>query len=421
MDTFCVPVGQTFRSARKMAINSMAEIFSGADAVLVLDPELRKLNYHEMGPEQSFAHVIRSSWMSRCWTLLEASLSKSWHVQFNDSVIDMLKTVEHRRTRSKVKFLAGRGKVQPSLQRAFNEEVSNFLMEMGEVRYQRRGRYDRSEIWNLKQLESHQAYVFATTWNNFLGQTTSKLEDLHQILAALEDMRVADVRDLSIEDRMKAILKCHVSLPTDLLFCCCERMHDEGAVNTWAPKIPAGQRLDDSFGTMKIFTDCLYISKEEASEHLRFYLVPSGGFKEDKFQFEIPKKEKFWVEMYPKRSSQELHLGNGVLCLGFPIRSKQSGINVSLDSRGARFSLRESTGDDLRLSYNGSFRLYAYDREAEGIPPIERLCPLLEPLTNSNRVFIDCGESSVSRHHVLWAYCRTFGSSRRLARRTSLI
>ena len=74
MDTFCIPVGESVRIARKMAINSMAEIYSGADAVLVLDPDLQKLIYHNMEPEQSLTRVLCSSWMSRCWTSWKLAL-----------------------------------------------------------------------------------------------------------------------------------------------------------------------------------------------------------------------------------------------------------------------------------------------------------------------------------------------------------
>ena len=392
MDTFCVPVGQSFRRARKMAINLMAEIFSGADAVLVMDPELQRLTYSDMEPEQSLAHVVRSSWMSRCWTLLEASLSNSWHVQFKDRPIDMARVMERCRTRSKVGFLTGRGKLQPSMKRAFGEEISNFLFEMGEVRYQRRGRYDRAEIWNLKQLEAHQAYVFATTWNNFLGRTTSKLEDLHQILAALEDMRVANIRELSIDDRMKAILKCHASLPIDLLFCCCDRMCDGEAVNAWAPKLPEGQRLDDSFGTMKLFTDCLYISKEEAIEHLQLYFISVEVPIKSRFQIEIPDQGKFWIEMHLPESSRTLDHGDGICCLVLPTRRRASEIHRSLEGRGARFLLREKAGEDLHLRYDGSFRVYVFDQEMRGNPSMERCVLSAEPLKTSSRIFIDCGK-----------------------------
>ena len=77
MDTFCIPVGATFRPARKKAINQMTEIYSGAEAILVLDPQLQRLRWADMRPEEALVHVLCCPWMSRCWTLQENSLADS--------------------------------------------------------------------------------------------------------------------------------------------------------------------------------------------------------------------------------------------------------------------------------------------------------------------------------------------------------
>lgn len=81
------------------------------------------------------------------------------------------------------------------MKRAFVQELSSSLVDIGKLRYQRWRRYIRSDIWNLKQLELFQAYYFAMAWNNFLGRTTSKPEDLHHIFARLEDIRVNSIQD----------------------------------------------------------------------------------------------------------------------------------------------------------------------------------------------------------------------------------
>ena len=231
MDTFCIPVGAAFCPARKKAINQMTEIYSGAEAILALDPQLQSLRWAEMRPEEALVHVLCCPWMSRCWTLQEVSLADSWFIQFDDIALNLVTTAKRARLEAMMSFIFGLGKVKPSLHRSLIDGLSAFLTEMGEMRYQRRGRYSRSEIWNLKQLEAHQAYTFAISWNNFLGRTTSKMEDLHQILAGVSDMRVTDIPDIIVEDRMKAIVKCHATLPIDLLFCPCDRIFDANSVN----------------------------------------------------------------------------------------------------------------------------------------------------------------------------------------------
>lgn len=102
MDTFCIPVGDTFSGARDKAINLMAEIYGGARAVLVLDPELQRISVTKMEAEQVVAHHLCSPWMSRCWTPQEASLSSSWHVDFKDGVVNMINIIDRLRRKFKI-------------------------------------------------------------------------------------------------------------------------------------------------------------------------------------------------------------------------------------------------------------------------------------------------------------------------------
>lgn len=405
IDTICIPVGQSFRSARRKAIDSMAEIYSGATAVLVLDPELQHLRYENLKAEQAVAHVLCSSWMSRCWTLQEASLSSSWFVQFEDSAINVSRTMKQLCMKAKMDFWIARGSLKPSMRRALVEELSNFLIAMGEVRYQRRGRYSRSEIWNLKQLELHQAISFATTWNNFLGRTTSRTEDLHQIWAGMEDINVAGVRALAIEDRMKAILKCHAALPIDLLFCPCERMRDVNLANTWAPRFPQGQRLDGMSGSMKVFTNYLFIPAEVTSKHLRLYFVASKGFSASNFQLDIPKAGSVWIETDmtdmtdPPDPHQHKEIDDSITCLMFQVMDYQPHGQISSEEVGARFLLRKKLGHDVYLTYDRPFRMYRYNRGSVissnvALLPSTYPCVSAELVEPASRVFIDCGESS---------------------------
>lgn len=389
MDTFCIPVGDTFSGARDKAINSMAEIYGGARAVLVLDPELQRISVTKMEAEQVLAHHLCSPWMSRCWTLQEASLSSSWHVDFKDGVVNMIETMDRLRRKSKIEFLIRQGRLESSMKRALVQELSSSLVDMGEVRYQRRGRYSRSEIWNLKQLEPFQAYAFAMVWNNFLGRTTSKPEDLHHIFARLGDIRVSNVQDQHIQDRMKAILKCHASLPLDLLFCPCERLRKEDPLNAWVPKFPQVQRLDETLGTMKLFTNCLFITKDEALKYLRVHLVSSKGFSSN-FEVELPSIGRKWIEMDSTELSSYAELKNAIACLIFPILKMQNGDNIPFSNCGARFLLRQQEGNDFHLIFDDTFHMYAYNRDGPGNK--SKTYPLLsnELVEPAPRIFIDC-------------------------------
>ena len=399
MDTFCIPIGKTLLAARKKAINSMAGIYSGANATLVLDPELQCVSGSEMEAEQLVARLLCSSWMSRCWTLQEASLSDEWYVEFNDGPVDMINVMYRLRNKAKLGFLLRTGSLKSSMRRKLVEELSSFLVDMGEVRYQRRGRYTRPEIWNLIQLESHQASVLATTWNNFLGRTTSKPEDLHSILAALEDIRVTSVQELNIQDRMKAILKCHATLPVGLLFCSCERMRNEDPVNAWAPAFPKGRGLDDDLGIMKVFTDCLFISTEIASGNLQIYLVPSKGFL-SKFVLDLPELGRQCFECDSAKGSLYVDSENATACLIFPKTTTEHGDAGLSCKYGARFLLRQQQGDDLHIRFDDTFQLYSYNRENPDThlhsDPLK-----IELLETAPRIFIGCSMSFLLMSSIL--------------------
>ena len=398
IDTFCIPVGEDFQSARRKAIDSMALIYSKASTVLVLDPGLQNVSYHNLGAEQALALVLCSPWMSRCWTLQEASLAKSWFVLFKDHPIDIANAARQSSVKSTVDFFIGQGKLLPSIKRVLVAELSRFLIDMGEVRYQRRGRYSRSEIWNLKQLESHQALSFATAWNNFLGRSTSKAEDLHQILAGVADIQAGTLRPLALEDRMKAILKCHATLPIGLLFSPCERMHGDDSADSWAPRFPRGGRLDETFGNMKVFTDCLFISSKTSSRYLQLCVGQSRDLMANRFQVDIPTAGRIWIEIDKVEPDQHRHVEDRTICLMFPIIDPHSKTEIRPETRGARFLVQKQEGIDLHMKYDRPLRVYAYDRgkckpSSDGPMSAYSYAPvqLAEP---HSRIFIDCGKSS---------------------------
>ena len=427
MDTFCIPVGENHKLTRRKAIDSMALIYSNASAILVLDPELQKITYGGLSIEQALALVLRSSWMSRCWTLQEASLSKAWFIQFNDNPINIADAAKLSSVKGTLDFLIGRGKPLPSIKRALIAELSRFLIDMSEVQYQRRGRYSRSEIWNLKQLESHQALSFATAWNNFQGRTTSKKEDLHQILAGMADIRAGGLRDFALEDRMKAIIKCHASLPIDILFCPSERMHGEDPANAWAPNSPQGQRLDETFGSMKVFTDCLHISEKTRSEYLQICFGQSEALLADRFQVDIPTVGRFWVEIDKIVPEQHHKSQNRSICLMFPTLGSDSKVKVWSEILGARFIIRKQEGNNLHIIYDSPFRMFSYDRgdnKPSNDNPAWRTYPYAptELAQPDSRIFIDCCMSSISiplnLHQVSNSHLT---SSRILAHRTPIL
>ena len=379
MDTLCVPVDQDFKAARHKAIRSMAMIYSRAASVLVIDAQLQSIAVHDLDPRQIIAYLLCSPWMTRCWTLQEASLSNKWLIDFQDKTINVLKTVRHIEKKAVTKFILSKGNLVSSMNRSLVQDLSRCIYEMTEVQYQRQGRYSRSEIWNLKQLEEFQAHFFALTWNNFVGRTTSKAEDLHHILASLEDIRPQSIQALDAPNRMKAILKCHAFLPTDLLFLPCERMQNAGPRNAWAPIAPQVRRLDESIGTMKVFLDCLFIRNDQASEHLKIFVAPRPSSND--FTVDLQDMGLFKII---SSSSKPLALADttgDTVCLMLPSskHTKDASIN-----KGALFTLRSQSKKDICLTFQDTFQISKTGKESKAL-----LATALRP---TPRVFVDCGK-----------------------------
>lgn len=74
IDTLCVPVGIEHTVAYTKTLHRMAQIYITAQCTLVLDPELQNMDHRPMPAEQTYAHILSSSWMSRsCKTFFQAA------------------------------------------------------------------------------------------------------------------------------------------------------------------------------------------------------------------------------------------------------------------------------------------------------------------------------------------------------------
>lgn len=86
MDTLCIPVQAEHKELRKVAIDRMALIYTGAKEVLVLDAELDQFNLRSEPPQVTDARILYSRWNNRCWTLQEGALVRYCLFQFQDSL-----------------------------------------------------------------------------------------------------------------------------------------------------------------------------------------------------------------------------------------------------------------------------------------------------------------------------------------------
>lgn len=444
LDTLCIPVGNAYQTARQAAIDMMAKIYSGAAHVLVLDVYLQNIVFDRLPLEQALGHILSCSWMFRCWTLQEAALGQSCYVQFADRAV-ALGTHSRSLRLSKIETWLDTKSYPKYLRLQLIKNLSRFLRDIEDVSWRRP---DRTTMWSRRDQENHQAHAFACTWNSFLGRFTSKMEDLHLMIAGMQDYKVSPMRELPVRDRMKAILKGHAVLPLALLYIPGPRLDNSDPQRSWAPAFPQSNELDCSLGYMKVYSDCLLLtdgklensrnfpepnryssprlmatSDESVREtlsgewnqpqslpytclitskaclHDNFTLDVKYGFGSEKLWFEACKLDNDELSRLPARKEESM------TCLLFPNLEEYSHRADWYSFQGARFHVRKRDNLSLHLIYDCPLDIYAYDRTkvnttttastntTDNSPNLRRAS--FEPITASqlpltHRIFIDC-------------------------------
>ena len=76
IDSLCIPVNPIFKEFRRTSIANLAETFSIANLVLILDAELQQASFNPLNRAEFATRMLCSGWMRRLWTLEEALLTQ---------------------------------------------------------------------------------------------------------------------------------------------------------------------------------------------------------------------------------------------------------------------------------------------------------------------------------------------------------
>ncbi|KAL8765486.1 MAG: hypothetical protein Q9209_007457 [Squamulea sp. 1 TL-2023] len=264
IDTMCVPVGQEHVETRESAIAQMAQIYVEAQCVLVVDPELQKMNHKDLPNEQIFASVLCSSWNSRSWTFQEACMARVFYVQFLDGhcVIDerwhkFMQRISES-TPSGTTILNTIDQHVVNAHNVLMAEVSDWFRTMPvmtKIRgYDARTLMSRSEDWQN----------FVRVWNGLRRRSTTKPEDLYGIIAIMVDLSADEILKLHPRERMRAILRSQATLPIPLLYQDCAKLCDLEGKPLWAPSEIAGTHLEMDRGYMSVEDDGLLIKSHQS-------------------------------------------------------------------------------------------------------------------------------------------------------------
>lgn len=210
IDMLCMARGSRHESLRRRLMVKMSSIFAGSQRVIVLDKELEATPYKRFeAPYQ----VACSTWMSRSWSLLEATQSPQCLFQFADATIDLrlelqtaLSTRSSRRTTEQtIRNLA-----------ELRSQLSSSFLDTHKAR-RRKPRVRR----------------LISAWNSLAGHSLSDPNDACLILAGYLDFKLEELLQIaSNEERLRRILCCRASLPLSLLF---NSGYRSAGNNRWMP------------------------------------------------------------------------------------------------------------------------------------------------------------------------------------------
>ena len=284
MDVLCIPVGRENKHLRTSAIARMTPTYNGADNVLMLDSELLETSSHGTPIEEIFARVVKSAWQGRYWTLQEGLLAPKLFVQtYNKAfcnsdrwwlwtvILRKFACYDHEAVVASVRNVTCRAAVghDPRFQEPF---------------------YDRD-------------LQFMQVWNDMLGRSTTKFEDVPCILANLLDFKAAEILNLPPHSRMKAMLCAQERLPLNLICGQSPRIVSDNGSDRWVPAYPAGSPIEWNPTESDCDSDFMFVLADRGllywpSDRVEVIWLDAGVPRMPRFCVEAEGEKKWWVQAY---------------------------------------------------------------------------------------------------------------------------
>ncbi|KAL5325308.1 hypothetical protein ACEPPN_006433 [Leptodophora sp. 'Broadleaf-Isolate-01'] len=328
IDSLCIPNNiehvsisdenrEEIKSSKAKAINSMAQLYAGAEQVLVLDPEMRELSSEVLSYEKELlALYIRASpWMARSWPLQEGALAQNLYFRLKDR---------------------------------------SLLLE--------ESHYDLIGLQSLKMLQYYKEYKatsksraagrrpasrFVSVWNSLVNRTTTQADDLPAIVAAMMDCSAGEVLKFTPEDRMRALLKKESSLPLVLFY---QPTMTSLADGQWNPKIPGSDgrqtRIEPRYGSFKVTDRGLLLEDVYQTRGFVLDAVPD----DDVFAFLVEKADgKCWRYVVSQEPGTVVR-GRQSTARTFFLLSELCAADGS-NYHGARFSVIREDSKELTIRH----------------------------------------------------------------------
>ena len=233
LDTFCVPVGDEHKPYRKLAISLMYKTYVSAQDVLVLDSEIQNTPIPSDKTE-IFLRVSISGWMRRLWTLQESVLGRRLQVKFRNGIVDLVTEYNSDTDQSWNNGLGFENYAGSphSDSRSFywkDRSLRFLIVENRERKFIGTfNTYTSLHSDPVKDQIRKQCFAILDAFVSSNYRSSLRKADEYLCLSGLLGWDTACLDGVSIEDRMKALLRERTVLPQGLLFIAGPRLHEKG-------------------------------------------------------------------------------------------------------------------------------------------------------------------------------------------------
>ena len=284
MDVLCNPVGSENEHLKTSAIARMTPTYNGADNVLMLDSDLLETFSHGTPIEEIYARVVKSAWQGKYWTLQEGVLAPKLYIQTHDRAF---------RTADKWRILRSR--------KFACYDHKAIVASVCDATY-------RDDVGHVpSDYSKHDDQQLIQVWNDLLGRSTTKFEDVHCILANLLHFKAAEILRLPPNSRMKAMLCAQKRLPLNLICGQSPRIQSDVGSDRWVPAYPGGYPIEWKSNKGDYDRDYITLVNEGLyycpgrywpSDRVELIWLDAGVPRLPRFCIEIERREMVWIHTY---------------------------------------------------------------------------------------------------------------------------
>lgn len=207
-DGLCIPVEPQHQKLRDFSISKMREIYVGASAVIVLDPDLQRLGI-DTPHHQVFMRLLISGWSSRLWTFQECALNFDAFL-VGDGCVFNLRNMLRKKP----------GQENEPLSVTLEQALGSRMM--------------REIILSQGSLKKHPERSCERLMAALSGKSTSRQGDETLVIASflgLDTTRLTDLQDP--EQRMIALMQMLPFIPSNVIFASGARLSIMNSAGDW--------------------------------------------------------------------------------------------------------------------------------------------------------------------------------------------